>query len=143
MFLKNLNCKNCKSGFMLTEVLIAMAIVAIVLTPVLSQTNVLRFLVNYSRRLKIVFDSKNIIVEQTFRAKEDKEQRSMFGVKDKKTGNIFKYVRDVVKKGAPPFKNFDDSQIKNLCKQEVSTTYKNRKIITVNFLYKPFVSGGS
>jgi len=137
MCLKN---RNHKSGFMLTEVLVAMAIIGIVLIPVLSQLDYLRFLSDYSKRLRIFFENKNLIIEQTFKARREKKQQAKFDGKTR-AGRPFVYVRAPVKKATPPFKAFDDSQVKNLCRQEVSTVYRNRKEKVVNFLYKPLVSG--
>jgi len=137
MNLKNLNDK---SGFMLSEVLIAMAVIAIAITPALSQLGVLRFLYDYSRQLKVTFANKNILAEQTFRAKEDKKQKSSFEKADKKTGIVSKYVRNPIKKGIPPLKKLDAKQIKNLCKQEATTTYKKVSDSMFSFLYKPLKS---
>ena len=133
----NLRNLSCQSGFMLSEVLITMLIVSIALTPALANLGILRFLNNESTRLRITFYNKNILAEQTFKAKEDKKLALSFVEGDKKTGAVFKYVRGPVAKGTPPFKKFDAKQIKNLCKQEAITTYKKITGRSIGFLYKP------
>jgi len=129
----------CNSGFMLTEVLIAIAIVGIVITPILLiQYNALVGTNDFSGKIRRLFVMKNFMVEQGFKASEQKEQKAVAEKNIKDSNVTLKYVRDKIKKGLPPFKNFDDAQVGNLCVQRIEAEFGvKKKDVLIRFLYKP------
>jgi len=126
---------------MLLEVLMAMTIVAITVTPIyMSISNSLRFSYRYYRERERVFAMKNLMLEQMYKAKEDKKQKASVNKKLKRPNLSLAYTRDVVKKDKM-FKQIPKNQLQNLCTQKVVATFggMKEKDYFGCLLYKPNV----
>lgn len=133
MNLKNHN----KSGFMLTEVLIAMVIVSTMIMPVLSFIgNAIKASARYRDSSARLFVMKNLMLQQTYFAQEDKQKKKSLEEKIKEPAVALKYTRDTVGR-QKPFDKLSESESQNLFVQKVEASFGSRKESIVCFLYKP------
>jgi len=139
MYMMNLSDHKYKSGFMLTEVLIALVVVSMLTTPMfLFIRNALFSSARYRDQKDMLLAMKSFMTNKTYKASQDKTQSKVEEKKSTNPEGILKYTRNQVKRvGA--FKNFPKEQIKNLCIQTVEGTFgpEKQKGRLISFLYKP------
>jgi len=124
--------RSAQSGFMLTEVLLTIAIVGMVITPVLMlQTNALRGLRRYSSRMRLLFPAKNFLMESVVQTPETKEPEAP---KKKEITNpkaTLAYAKRPVEKDSA----FKD--IPNVHRVRVTARSPRAKESIVGFIYQP------
>jgi len=124
MNLKNL--KKNSSGFMLTEVLIALTIVSMITTPVFMLiSSSLRSSYRLYRKRERVFSMKNLMLEQMYKARDGK-QKATANKKLKKPSLSLVYTRDLIKKDKM-FEKIPANQLQNLCVQKIIATFGGMK----------------
>ena len=141
---KNFFKKNIpkKSGFMLSEVMIALAVVGVLILPVFGVIDdFLLFSVRYRDKKDRLLVMKNMMVEQGYKARHEKAQSaSLEKILKASQGSglrgTLKYTREVMKK-TKPFEKFSKETLQNLCKQKVVGSFGAQKETLVSFLYKP------
>jgi Tfp pilus assembly protein PilV len=135
MSLKNLNSK---SGFMLSEVLIALVVVSLVIIPVMNViSNALRTADRYRAKNERFFAMKNILSQQSYFIQNDKSKNKVFNESIKNPKLVVNYTCSPVKK-TTPFDKFQDYSLKNLLLQKVQTTGQGvPKESIICFVYKP------
>lgn len=135
MNLKDLN-KN-SSGFMLTEVLMAIAIVGLLIVPITGLiSNVLLFSARYRNRKDRLIVMKNLMLERIYKSKEEKKQKAVFDKKIKDPSGMLRYTRENIKR-AKPFDKIAKKELQNLCLQKVIGSFDKQTDYFVSFLYKP------
>ncbi|MFC1845562.1 hypothetical protein ACFLX2_00365 [Candidatus Dependentiae bacterium] len=73
----SLKSQNSRPGFMLTEILVTVAIIGVALMPIfVLQTSALRSLYRYSNRIRALFPTKNFL-QQALAQAPDKEERTI------------------------------------------------------------------
>ena len=124
--------RSAQSGFMLTEVLLTIAIVGMVIMAVLMmQTNALRGLQRYSSRMRLFFPAKNFLMESIVSTSEKKGQE----VPKKKEITNPKATLTYTKQPVGKDSVFKD--IHNLHRVKVAAQSRRAKESIVRFIYQP------
>lgn len=129
------------SGFMLSEVLIALVVVSTVMMPIMNYISVaVKKSGIYNRKNERFFEAKNLMEKENFFAQEEKsQQKSGVEQKTKNTRVKVKYSRSTVKKMAP-FDKSPEHVLNNLVLQKVEVIGADgEKENLILFLYKPKV----
>jgi len=132
-----LNKKNLLSGFMLAEIMIALAIISLITTPIffIIRRSLFASARNRDEQNELLV-MENFMTECTYEAKTGKSQTATKTKPVEEPAGTLKYTRELQRKRGT-FKNFPEEQIKNLCVQKVEGAFGNRKEELVSFLYKP------
>ena len=125
--------RSAQSGFMLMEVLLTIAIVGMVITPILMlQTNALRGLYRFSSRITLLFPAKNFLMESVVQAPQKKDQK----VTEKK--EITSPRATLTYTQRPVGKNSAFKDIKDLHRASVvAESSRKAKESIVHFIYQP------
>ena len=127
-----------KSGFTLIEVLLAMAIVGLVLTPIFAiQLNVMRSNSRASQLLARIFAGKQFLVDSEFQLKPDEQEKRIEKKVEKPPTTLIYELKRVPENSA--LKKFKNILIENVTMQWVDRQGKKRTQRLVTFVFKPEV----
>jgi len=121
--------RSAQSGFILMEVLLTIAIVGMVITPVLMlQTNALRGLYRFSSRIALLFPAKNFLMESVVQAPQKKDQKE----------EITNPRATLTYTKRPVGKNSAFKDVKDLHRASVAAeSSRKAKESIVHFIYQP------
>lgn len=129
----NLKNQNSRQGFMLTEILITIAIIGIALTPIfILQSSSLRSLYNYSERIRLLFPVKNFLQENIIEASNKEEQEISEEKQIKNPSATLNYHLKKVQDGSSLSK-INDLYLGSVSIQSIRGTKESM----VGFVYKP------
>ena len=126
------------NGFTLIEVLLAMAIIGLVLTPIFAiQLAVLRSNARASSTLSRIFLGKQFLVENEFQLKPDEQEKRIEKKIDKPATTLTYELKRVPENSA--LKKFKNILIESVTMQWVDRQGKKRQERLVTFAFKPEV----
>lgn len=124
------------SGFTLIEVLLAMAIIGLVLTPIFSiQLGVLRSNSRASQSLARIFLGKQFLVENEFQLKPEDQEKRIEKKIERPATTLFYELRKIPDNSA--LKKFKNILIESVLMQWVDREGKKRQERLVTFIFKP------
>lgn len=125
-----------KSGFTLIEVLLAMAIIGLVLTPIFSiQLSVLRSNSKASQTLARIFLGKQFLVENEFSLKADEQEKRIEKKIDRPPTTLIYQLGKIPENSA--LKKFKNVLLETVTMQWVDRQGKKRQEKLVTFVHKP------
>jgi prepilin-type N-terminal cleavage/methylation domain-containing protein len=136
--LKSCRLTKTENGFTLIEVLLAMAIIALVLTPIFSiQLAVMRGNSRASQALSRIFLAKQFLVENEFQLKPAEQEKKIEKKIEKPATTLIYALKRIPENSA--LKKFKDVLIESVLMQWVDRQGKKRQERLVTFVYQPEV----
>lgn len=129
---------NSKSGFTLIEVLLAMAIIALVLTPIFAiQLAVMRGNAKASQALSRIFLAKQFLVENEFQLKPDEQEKRIEKKIERPATTLIYELKRVPENSA--LKKFKNILIESVLMQWVDRQGKKHQERLVTLVHHPEV----
>ncbi len=123
-------------GFTLIEVLLAVAIIGLVLTPIFSiQLNVMRSNSKASQALARIFLGKQFLVENEFSLKADEQEKRIEKKIDRPPTTLIYQLSKIPENSS--LKKFKNVLLESVTMQWVDRQGKKRQEKLVTFVYKP------
>ena len=137
-FISSSNFQNSSKGFTLIEVLLAMAIIGLVLTPIFAiQLSVLRINSRASGILARIFAGKQFLVESEFQLKPDEQEKRIEKKLEKPPTTLLYELKRIPENSV--LKKFKNVFIESVTMQWVDRQGKKRQERLTTFVYKPEV----
>lgn len=125
-----------KSGFTLIEVLLAMAIIGLVLTPIFAiQMAVLRGNSRAKDILERIFLGKQFLIDNSFQLTSSEQEKRVEKKVDKPATTLLYELRKIPENS--PLKKFKNVLIESVLMEWVDARGKKRQERLVTFIYKP------
>jgi prepilin-type N-terminal cleavage/methylation domain-containing protein len=131
---------NARPGFTLIEVLLAMAIIGLILTPIFAiQLGVMRSNARASETLQRIFFGKQFLVDNEFQLKPEEQEKRIEKKLEKPPTTLIYELKKIPENSA--LKKFKDVLIESVIMQWIDRQGKKRQERLVTFVYKPEVKG--
>ena len=126
------------NGFTLVEVLLAMAIIGLVLTPIFAiQLGVWRSTTRSSQLLARIFAGKKLLVDSEFELSPDQREKRVERKLDRPATTMIYELKKIPENSS--LKKFKNVLLESVTMQWVDRQGKKRQERLVTFLYKPEV----